>query len=450
MANLCPYCFDNKGLQSRLVEIRPKYDEGFCDYHPTRKAIPVGAVAAIVDEVFRANYLIAGADWIPGDEEEPGYYGAQRGMSLAETLEELVLPTEPEILTDLVGQLLEDDFYLPQRGKMAFYDEDQCYERIEGDDGGHGALWETFCQSVTYEQRFLNPNAHELLGKIFQNIHLQKDVSQNYPVRVLKPEDNPPILRARVVTRHDRHKVIHDPEGELGPAPGRLGRSNRMNAAGIRAFYGAFDVQTCISELRPIVGSEIMFAEFYLMRDVVVLDTTRFSSAPKELNLFARDHVRRLSQWRFMQRFMTEIARPVSPDDEPFDYVATQVVAEYLNRVHTVRIGRKIRMIEGILYRSAQRPEGINIVLLADAARVEVRLKPPSIRSPSFGLGKLRSEPPTPPTLAMVTGSLRSAKVGAAEYAASPAAEPWTFKLRPGEELPQPPEDDLDGPSAVD
>lgn len=446
MAKLCPHCFDNKGLHRRLVEIRPKYDEGFCDYHPTRKAIPADAVAAIVDEVFRANFSIAGADYIPGDYEEPSYHGPQRGAFLSETVEELVLPVEPEILTDLVNQLVEDDFYLPQRGESAFYDEEQRYERIEGDDGGHGALWETFCQSVTYEQRFLNPSAHELLGKIFQNIHLQKDVSQNYPVRVLKPEDSPSILRARVVTPSDRHKVIHDPESELGPAPGRLGRSNRMNAAGIRAFYGAFDVQTCISELRPIVGSEIMFAEFSLMRDIVVLDTTRFSSAPKELNLFARDHVRRLNQWRFMQRFMTEIARPISPHDEPFDYVATQVVAEYLNRVHTVRIGRRQRMIDGILYQSAQRPEGINIVLLADAARVEIRQKPPSIRSPSFGLGKLKTEPPMPPTLTMVSGSLRSTKVGAAEYPTRPPVEPWTFKQRPGEERPPPPEDDLDWP----
>lgn len=442
--NLCPFCFSDKGLHRRLLNVRPQYDEGQCDFHTNRKGIPIEVVTAIVDEVFRANFSLAGADWIHGNfEEEPGFYGPQRGHFLSEVVEEIVQPDRPEINDALVEQLIEDDFYLPQRGEDAFYDEEQRYERIEEGDGGHGALWETFCQTVTFEQRFLNPAVDDLLGKIFQGIHLQKDVSQNYPVRVLSPGETPPIIRARIVTEQDRVQVMKNPGQELGPPPGRLGRSNRMNAAGIRAFYGAYDVQTCISELRPIVGSEVMFAEFALARDVVVLDTTRFSLAPRELNLFAQDHVRRLTQWRFMQRFMSEIARPISPDDEPFDYVPTQIVAEYLNRVHQVRIGRSPRMIDGILYRSAQRPEGINVVLLGEAASVEAESPPSGVRSPSFSLGTLQTEPPAPPALTMVPNSLRSTKVHAADYVTSTPAEPWSVKLLTSTEFLEPAEDDL-------
>lgn len=431
MALLCPFCFEDKGLRRRLIEIRPRFDEGFCDRHPRRKGIPVGDIAELIDEVFRANFTFAGADWIPGDEEEPGYYGARRGAYLAEVIEEMTGAEDSDVTETVTAQLIEDDFYWPGDGESAFYEEDQRYERIVGDDGGHGALWDRFCQTVTYEQRFLNPEVTDLLGELFKHIHLQRDEAKRTPVYVATPADGLRIFRARPVTEAERKDVQADPEGELGPPPRRLGRSNRMNPAGIPAFYAALDLKTCISELRPVVGSEVAYAEFTLLRDIVVLDATRFSAAPRELNMFARDHVRRLTQWRFMQRFMTEIAKPISPDDEPFDYVATQVVAEYLNKVHTVRIGRDERRIEAIMYQSAQRPEGVNIVLLGDAARVHPRPETPSIRAPSLGLGHLLRDKPPPPTLKLDEASLKSTTVAAAAFDVPPGAPLWVTRRRP-------------------
>ncbi|WP_370193336.1 RES domain-containing protein [Aurantimonas coralicida] len=420
MALLCPFCFENKGLRRRLIEIRPDFNDGYCDRHPRRKGIPSEAVAELIDEVFRANFTLAGADWILGDEEEPGYYGPRRGAYLAELIEEMTGAEDFDIADTVAQRLIEDEFYWPGDGESAFYDEDQRYERILDDDGGHGALWDRFCQTVTYEQRFLNPEVSTLLGELFKHIHLQRDEGHQSPIYAATPADGLRIFRARPVNEAERKAVQADPEGQLGAPPRRLGRSNRMNPAGIPAFYAALDLKTCISELRPVVGSEIVYAEFTLMRDIVVLDTTRFSAAPRELNMFARDHVRRLTQWRFMQRFMAEIAKPVSPGDEPFDYVSTQVVAEYLNKVHLVRIGKDERRIDAILYRSAQRPEGINIVLLGDAALVGGRSESPGLRSPSLGLGDLLKEKPSPPTLSLNEGSLRSTIVAAAAVEAPP------------------------------
>jgi len=370
MILLCPDCFGNKGLGRRLAEIRPRYDEGRCSYHPRRKGIPIDAVAELVDVVFRANYTYAGVDALDYDPDDPGYYN-RRGADLIDTVQDLTIAEDDEITRALVEQLIEDDFYLPQRGEEPFYSEEFRYARID-DDGGHGVLWERFCQTVTYEQRFLNSEVADLLGEIFERIHLQRTADRRPPVRVITASDELRIFRARLVNDEDLAAIALDPQGQLGAPPRRMGKANRMNPAGIPAFYGAMDVRTCVSELRPTVGAKVAYAAFKPARDLVLLDTTMFAAPPKELNLFSSDHVRRLAQWRFMQRFMFEIAKPISPNDEPFDYVATQVVAEYLNKIHLVRVGRSKRMIDGIVYRSAQRPDGgVNIVLMGDAGRVE-------------------------------------------------------------------------------
>lgn len=56
MMNVCPHCFENKGLQRRIVEIRPNFPDEKCDFHPRYKGVPIEKVAEIVDAVFRNNY----------------------------------------------------------------------------------------------------------------------------------------------------------------------------------------------------------------------------------------------------------------------------------------------------------------------------------------------------------------------------------------------------------
>nr|WP_261454008.1 hypothetical protein [Agrobacterium fabrum] len=54
------------------------------------------------------------------------------------------------------------------------------------------------------------------------------------------------------------------------------------------AFYAAFDIETCIAEMRPSVGSIVIGAEFEITKPVWVLDTTRFAGPFKEPNLFPK------------------------------------------------------------------------------------------------------------------------------------------------------------------
>jgi len=419
MTLLCPACFDNKGLRRRIEDIRPDYDEGKCDFHPRRKGVPIEVVSGIVDEVFRANYGVGEIiQHYDPDPDEPYIHRTQSGERLTDTLASLTGAIDERVVDALAEQLESDESLLVYHYGDEFYGEHFRYERTDPGDAGHGALWQRYCESVMHGQRFFNDGARHLLGEIFKNIHLQRDTSRQYPVFMLDPACAPAFHRARVIPDSAAKAVLDYPVVELGPPPLRGGKPNRMNVSGIPAFYASFELDTCVSELRPLVGDFVAHAQFRARRPLCVLDTTRFEAPPRELNLFAMDHIRRLAQWRFMQRLTAEIARPISPADEHIDYVPTQVVAEFLNKVHEVRMGRQKRHIDAIVYWSAQRPGGRNIVILGSAGTIEHSPDASKVTQPTKSTLDLKAsdEKPEEPGLSLSAASVRITKVAKADF----------------------------------
>lgn len=425
MTLLCPQCFGNSGLRRRIEQIRPDYDEGRCVFHKTRKGTPIDAVGAIIDEVFRSNYAIAGSDTYYSDDlEDPETYDEQRGEDLRQTVGDLTEPTVPDVQDLIADWLMANDNYWPPDGEEPFYLDEYRYERTAPGDAGHAVAWSMFRESIMHEQRFFNRSADDWLASIFQFIHLQRDEARLPPVYLMDPDQAPTFFRARVADVVGQRKILANPLQEMGAPPRRLGKPNRMNPSGITALYASLDIETCLSELRPLVGAEVVTAELKLHRPIVVLDTTRFQAPPKELNLFARDHARRLTQWRFMQRFMNEISKPILPSDEHLDYVPTQAVSEYLHKVHEVRIGKAARKIDAIIFKSAQRPSGTNIVLFGDAAAImganDGASKTTKSRSSPSLFDLAQPQAPTP-GLALDPTSLTVRQIREAQF---PASEP--------------------------
>jgi hypothetical protein len=411
MPLMCPDCFGESVLRRRIEEVRPSYPSEKCSYHPTKKGIPAQAVAAIIDVVIRGNF-------------SHGSYNSMldehSGDDLQELLYGLVHPTSDDICIAVKDQLIEDDDYWPPDGDEAFYAEDLSYTRQDISGFHHSQIWRTFCDGIIHSQRFFNSEAKKLVAEIFDGIHLQRDHHKNAPVYQLAPGDaEATIWRARLVADEDAHRVmIADPGTHLGPPPPRKRRAGRMNPAGIGAFYGAFDIDTCTAELRPIVGSRILGAQFVLRRPIYVLDTTRFETPIKPMSLFNKDDIQRREQWQFMASFMNTIALPISPNDEHLDYIPTQAVAEYLLNHHEFyNRGEKAR-IEAVIYRSAQLPAGKNIVLRGDAGKVWF---PPPKEGPGkdwggFASVEYRFSNRNPRGLQVVEGSVKTLVVDAASY----------------------------------
>ena len=120
-----------------------------------------------------------------------------------------------------------------------------------------------------------------------------------------------------------------------------------MNAEGIPVFYGALDERTCVAEIRAPVGSYVVLGEFELLARVSILDLTALSIPYSGVSHFDPDYTEVRSREKFLLEWVQEISRPVIPQEEAREYLASQVVADYLaNRVDP--------RLDGMIFNSSQ------------------------------------------------------------------------------------------------
>lgn len=356
--NVCPECFENPTLKRRLTDIRPNFPSNEkCEFHPTRKAVPLEEVGKIIEPALHANYAIG--EWM---------FDHQEGDDLNTIVNGTTGADGHRVIEALSSWLIENDVYWPQDGEAPFYAADQTYVPIRLDGWRHGVLWRQFREAILHRQRFFNDPAKEFLAEIFDGIQNQSDIENKPAFYRLSTADEMLFYRARIVTDEDAfQKITKDPATLMGPPPPPLRRAGRMNAAGIAVFYGATEKETAIAELRPAVGSLISLAAFRVHRPIHVLDLTRFNHAGKQLDIFAKNQMMRATQWAFMQSFASEISQPILPGDEHLEYVPAQVVAEYLTNQPVRWRGSDVTP-EAIIFRSAQRDGGKNIAVMGAAA----------------------------------------------------------------------------------
>ena len=140
----------------------------------------------------------------------------------------------------------------------------------------------------------------------------------------------------------------------LGAPPVNRTQSGRMNVELIPAFYAAFSRETAVAELRPGIGDLIAVGEFVTRLPLRVFDFTVFDRRAEDRHRFF-DH----SRYDFITQMHAEISKPVRPHERQREYIATQIVAEYL---------RSYFACDAVIYNSSmQRDEGTekrNIVVL--------------------------------------------------------------------------------------
>jgi hypothetical protein len=259
-------------------------------------------------------------------------------------------------------------------GEECPFEEGVHYDEKGVDAAEYLEQWADFERRLRQETRFVSPSGFEILTDTFNGIHEHKtrdgraavvDAGPGYPLSVL--------YRARVFQSDAKLKeALKRPDLEIGPPPWRSAPAGRMNAQGISVFYGAVDIETSRAEVRPPVGSRLVIAQFEVIRPIKLLDVRVLQEIFVAGSIFDSGYLQKLKRAAFLKRLSEKISRPVMPDDEPFDYLVTQAIADYLATE---------QKIDGLIYPSAQTasPHG-NVAIFHRAARVEPIDVPPDTK----------------------------------------------------------------------
>lgn len=348
--NICAKCIGNTNFAEWIVRNGSRGECSFDLSHGRMNpVVTVEAFAEEVDRFFRENYQL-GEEYMYGtpDSDNASYatYGEPYKEILAGELE------CDESVIDAVAKNLPDcDWHDITQGGECFYDDCANYEAIKAANNRWRAdeeeywyenpfsyQWNDFCQTVQFNRRFFKTK--ELLDRLFGKPEEYHEAPG--PVRPMYfLESGTKIFRARVLDDvFTEQRLEEDPAGELGAPPSRLARSGRMNVEYIPAFYGAFSQETALAELRPSIGDEVAIGEFFLSEALRVFDFTIFSKKSDTKRKDFSAHTR----YDFITQMENEISKPIRPFEKQREYIATQIVAEYI---------REYFECDAVVYRSS-------------------------------------------------------------------------------------------------
>lgn len=363
---VCYRCIGDPFLRE---EVNAEGARKACDYCGKKRAgILLSDLADRVHETMERYYVLTPDT--PGTEGgmiDPEMGWERRGEPVLHVIAEIANIDE-KIASAIVERLSEQHGYDAfEGGYESPYGFEACYEERRADDLDLRDRWAAFRSEIGARARFFSPHARNDLDEIFGDVSTLRTWQRTPAVREIQPgEESHFVYRARVAYSSDEiQKFLKDPARELGPPSSRVARAGRMNASGISVFYGAQDAQTCIAEVRAPVGSHVVVGRFEIVRPVRLLDFDVLTQVVVKGSLFDPEYGARLSRAAFLRRLVREISRPVMPRDEEFEYLPTQVVAEYLAACVSPRL-------DGIIFHSSQtNGEGRNVVLFNHACVVE-------------------------------------------------------------------------------
>ncbi|MDF1752008.1 MAG: RES family NAD+ phosphorylase [Verrucomicrobiales bacterium] len=295
---------------------------------------------------------------------ENNYWKVDRDVcvSAAQQVQNVVakeLCVADEIANDVASEIRQRGNVYPDSGNFLYIHDNSGI-------GQFGSLWHKFENCLTTKSRFFSPSAKTILDEIFGDLSKLNSLSGASIVTIAGPGGEfQDIFRARVFGDDDQklNSALRKPWIDLAGPPSEVASAGRMNAHGISVFYGAKDELTAIYEARPPVGSKVVVAEFSIQRTVRLLNITSLKSVEAKGSSFDPSEVRRMERANFLRILSERMSRPVMPNNELFEYLPTQAVADYLATEAD---------FDGIIYPSVQRGHRTsNVALFHHAARVE-------------------------------------------------------------------------------
>lgn len=155
----------------------------------------------------------------------------------------------------------------------------------------------------------------------------------------------------------------------LTAPPVEAAKENRMSPYGISMFYGSYDKDTPIKEIKNYHENKnigVYLGEFEVTKTLKVINL--YNIPRPNFWMESRGGLQASS---FLYAFHKEISKPVGTNDPKLEYIPSQVFCEYLRHIQKAKDGSSY---DGIVYSSAMTNEK-NVVLFYDNKTSERILK---------------------------------------------------------------------------
>ncbi|MDO4447005.1 MAG: RES domain-containing protein [Lachnospiraceae bacterium] len=340
MRYCCEKCFSNKYLKEYILS---ENKGGKCDYCNSNgvNIISTEKIGAYIRECLKKAYEDiengTGAYW---DSEEKQYCNRTGRMADPYSIRD-ILVEEENVLNEAVidTTILEDifsdsglSFEEKKQGELdVFEDIDNCNLVLKDDLYGLEATkmyytWEFFKYITKYYNRFFD------IDKDCQRRHYLKELVPYLLEYETVIKEGTIYYRARKLNEEKLYDLENkDVYKEMAPAPPKYATTNRMSPAGISYLYVASDRETAYKECR-YKDAMVMVAEYVLKEELTIIDFSQVAFVTTK-SIFSKEYDHDL-RWinNFLDSFIKEITSPVDDkkEDHSYEYVATQVIAEYI------------------------------------------------------------------------------------------------------------------------
>lgn len=368
---LCHQCVGEKYLGD---EVRRKGQRGRCAYcGRSTRSYTIEDIAERVETAFEQHFRRTSdqpTSWQQSllSDRESNYEWERDGEPVVWAIANAA--EIPEQAAQDIQAILDDkygDFDAAAMGEETEFCSGSYYEEKGPSDHMWQEEWRYFDRSLKTEARFFSRSAAAHLASIFSGIDKMSTTDGRPLVIDAGPQTAlTAVFRARVFQSDEKLvEALCRPDRHLGSPPAVLAVAGRMNARGISVFYGANDPGVAIAEVRPPVGSQVAVARFDIVRPLRLLDLTALSAVTENGSVFDPGWATRLERATFLRSLSQRITKPVMPDDEAFEYLPTQAIADFLATENEP-------VLDGIVFPSVQAAgDELNVVLFHKAAHVE-------------------------------------------------------------------------------
>jgi hypothetical protein len=356
---ICSACIGEAFLSAEVEQDGTHEPCSYCEN--SKKTISIGELAEQTKSMLEEHFYQTSLDTTPFDDE-------RRGNPIVEVIADAAEMNE--LPAKHVQLVLDNDYYdyeMAQIQEENPFEEEAHYAEKGPQTYELSAEWSDFETRLKTETRLFNSEAEATLDSVFSGLTEHKTKAGKPVIVIAGPVTAlVSLYRARVFhTDGKLEAALARPDLEIGPPPWRAAVAGRMNSRGISVFYGSGTPEAALAEIRPPVGSRVVVGRFDLIRALQLLDVEALRSIFVTGSLYDPTFMPRLEKARFLQGLSRRITVPVMPDDEPFEYLVTQAIADYL-------ANRKDPVIDGIIYPSVQcGHQEVNAVLFHKSARVE-------------------------------------------------------------------------------